>query len=1108
MFKRSDYLPGLCLASLFFLLSCSRFKQESGKDVLFRLLPADQTGIDFSNVVTDTREMNILNYHNFYNGGGVAIGDVNHDGKPDIFFTANQGENALYLNKGNMQFENITRKAGIQSKHKWHTGVAMVDINGDGWLDIYVCNAGILAGDDRANELYINQKNGTFREEAEAYGLNDKGASTQAIFFDYDHDGDLDCFVLNNSPKSIDNFGYKTDVRDIRDPVNGDRLYRNDKGRFTDISALAGILGPEIAFGLGVTVGDLNNDGWEDIYVANDFFEHDYVYINQHNGTFEEKSSSCLGHMSNGAMGTDMADINNDGYLDIFTAEMLPENDYRLKTTIKFDGYDVANARNQLDLQHQFTCNTLQLNNQDGTFSEIGQLAGVDATGWSWGTLSFDFDNDGWKDIYVCNGIRRDLTNQDFLAYFNDQSTLNKIRQGGFDFLDLLKKMPSVPINNFAFRNQRNLFFKDESRQLGFNTPSFSSGAAYADLDGDGDPDLVVNNENAPAFIYQNLSSEKLHHHYLKVGLQGVAPNTMGYGTRVTIYADHKEQVLEQMPTRGFQSSVDPELLFGLDMANMIDSLVVRWPNQKKQVLKNVRADTLLVLNQKDAWQDALFPVAPQPLYANVSASVLMGNALHKENDFVDFDQERLITRLVSTEGPKIAVGDVNGDGLEDFYMGSASGDTAKIFIQRKDGRFEQKIQKAFIADAYFENIGASFIDADQDGDLDLVVAAGGNQAKPGSPFLLARLYLNDGKGNFTNAGAGWPQVSINASCVRTGDFNQDGKPDIFIGARDIPGSYGVAPNSVLLENKGGGIFEDVTDRIAPDLKQLGMVTDAQWADMDGDGKQELVLVGDWMPVTIFKYLKGKFSRSFTLPHSSGWWNCVTIADVDGNGKPDIIAGNFGWNSNVKADSTHPGRLYIADFDQNGQTESVPVFYKSDGKSYPFYLKDEMESQLPVLKKKFLRYDTYAGKPIEEIFSKEQLNNARQLTVEQTASAIYYNNGAGGFHLQDLPVQVQLSPVYGIVYTDLDGDGKKDLFLAGNFFGVKPQLGRFDANYGTTLLNNGHQGFRSVLAKESGLFLKGEARDVALVASANGEHYLLVARNHDKLCVFRKTKNK
>lgn len=1105
MLSRPHYLP-VCFFIFACLLIACNGGRKNGDTGLFALLPSSETGISFTNTVADTREMNILNYHNFYNGGGVAIGDINNDGKPDIFFTSNQGENKLYLNKGNLQFEDITQKAKLQSKHHWHTGVTMVDINGDGWLDIYVCNAGILKNDDRSNELYINQHNGTFTEEAAAYGLDDKGASTQAIFFDFDHDGDLDCFVLNNSPKSVDNFGYKADARIVRDPVNGDRFYRNDNGKFTDISAAAGIFGSEIAFGLGVTAGDLNNDGWEDLYVANDFFEHDYLYINQHNGTFKEVTAKALGHMSNGAMGTDLADINNDGYLDIFTAEMLPENDFRLKTTIKFDGYDVVNARNLLDLNHQFTCNTLQLNNQDGTFSEIGQLAGVDATGWSWGTLSFDFDNDGWKDIFVCNGIRRDLTNQDFLAYFNDQSTLNKLKQGGFDFLDLLNKMPSVPIPNYAFRNQKNLLFKDESKQLGFDLPGFSSGAAYADLDGDGDLDLVINNMNIEASVYKNLSTEKLHHHYLKVKLNGDTPNTMGLGTRVTVYANQKQQVLEQQPTRGFQSSVDPVMLFGLDGAAKIDSLVVCWPNRNMQVIRNIGSDTLLQLDQKNAVTKMKADQTPPPIYENIAATSIIGNYRHKENDYVDFDQERLIPKLISTEGPKIAVADVNGDGLEDFYMGSAAGDTAKLFIQRKDHRFEEKTQKAFIADAYFENIGAEFFDADNDGDLDLVVAAGGNQAKPGSPFLLTRLYLNDGKGNFSAAVKDWPTVSINASCIRIGDFNHDGKKDIFIGARDVPGSYGVVPNSVLLENLGGGIFIDITAAVAPELQKAGMVTDAKWADMDGDGKEELVVVGDWMPVSIFKFVDNKFKKVLSIPNSSGWWNCVTIADIDGNGTMDIVAGNFGLNSNIKADADHPGKLYVSDFDKNGQVECVPVYYKPDGKAYPYYLKDEMESQLPAMKKRFLRYDTYAGKTMEEVFSADQLKEAKVLTLEQTASAVYLNNGKGKFTMQALPIAAQLAPVFGISFTDLDGDGKKDLFLAGNFYGVKPQSGRFDATYGITLLQKNNHQFENMLPKQSGLFVAGEARDVATIKTGNGETCIIVTLNNDKLCLFRKRK--
>lgn len=1104
MFNRPVCLPKYLFFSTVFFLSCNVSRQEISKDNLFELLPSAETGISFTNTVTDTKEMNILNYHNFYNGGGVAIGDINNDGKPDIFFTSNQGDNKLYLNKGNLKFEDITTKANLSSKHKWHTGVTMVDINGDGWLDIYVCNAGIISGDDRANELYINQKDGTFKEEAHAYGLDDKGASTQAIFFDYDHDGDLDCFILNNSPKSIDNFGYKSDARYQRDAVNGDRLYRNDGGKFTDVSAQAGIFGSEIAFGLGVTVGDVNNDGWEDIYVANDFFEHDYLYINQHNGTFKEVSTSAIGHMSNGAMGTDMADINNDGYLDIFTAEMLPENDYRLKTTIKFDGYDIQNAKNQLDFHHQFTSNTLQLNNQDGTFSEIAQLAGIDATGWSWGTLSFDFDNDGWKDIFVCNGIRRDLTNQDFLAYFNSQENMNKIKQGGFDFLDLLNKMPSVPIPNFAFINQKNLFFKDASRQLGFVQAGFSSGAAYADLDGDGDPELVINNVNGEASVYKNLSSEKLHHHFLKVRLEGKSPNTMGYGARVSIFSDHKEQMLEQMPTRGFQSSVDPVMLFGLNDTKKIDSLIVRWPDQKIQVIKNIGVDTLLTLIQNNAGEIKKSDKPIPQLYEDITASYMLGNIHHKENEFVDFDVERLIPKLISTEGPKIAVGDVNGDGLEDFYIGSAAGDTAKLFLQRKDGRFEQKKQNVFIADAYFENIGAVFFDADGDGDLDLVVASGGNESKQGSPYLLTRLYINDGKGNFSSSAKGWPVVSVNASCVRIGDFNNDGKPDIFIGARDIPGSYGVPPSSVLLQNNGHGVFTDVTRSIAPDLVSAGMITDAQWADIDGDGKKELIVVGDWMPVTIFKYVDGKLKKIAEIPHSSGWWNCLMVADIDGKGVPDLIAGNFGLNCNIKADAEHPARLYVADFGGNGQTECIPVYYKPDGKAYPYYLKDELESQLPMLKKKFLRYDAYAGKTIEEVLTKDQVKQARVLTVEQTQTTFFKNDGHGNFSMQPLPTMAQLSPVFGITVTDLNGDGKKDLFMAGNFFGLKPQTGRFDACYGTALINDGKDHFTYMKPKESGLFIKGEARDIAMIRSAGGDSCIIVGMNNDHLYLFRK----
>ena len=1078
-----------------FCVSCQNKREFKPEDTLFQLMPSAQTGITFNNKVKDDGEYNDFNYRNFYNGGGVAIGDLNNDGKPDIFFTSNQGDCKLYINKGNWKFEDVTAKSGLNRYHRWHTGVTMVDINGDGWLDIYICNSGGMGNADRANELYINQKDGTFKEEAAKYGLADKGLGTQAIFFDYDHDGDLDCFVLNNSYRPIGSFGYNRELRNIRDTLNGDRLYRNDNGKFVDVSAQAGIYGSEIGFGLGVAAGDMFNTGWDDMYISNDFFEHDYLYKNEYNGTFKEISDDALGHMSLSSMGSDMADINNDGFLDIFTTDMLPEDDYRLKTTTKFDEFDVYNAKLIGDFHHQFTKNCLQLNNSDGTFSEIADLAGINATDWSWGALIFDFNNDGWKDIFVSNGISRDLTNQDFLSYFGSDEALNEIKHGGFKAKIFLDKMPKTPISSYGFVNQKNLQFKNQTLELGLSKPGFSNGAAYGDLDGDGDLDLVVNNENGEAYIYRNMTSERMHAHYLKVNLKGKGMNTFGIGAKVTIYTNGMQQLLEQQPTRGFESSSEPVLNFGTGNYKKVDSLRVIWPDMKMQVLRNISANATITLKQTDAIL-TFIPnlVKVKPYYNNVTATNIKGDIYHKENDYKDFDVQRLIPKMLSTEGPKLAVADVDGDGLEDFFMGGATGDTAKLFIQQPTGTFIQKKQFAFEQDKNSEDIGALFFDARHTGKMDLVIVSGGNLEKEGSLDLLARMYENDGKGNFTRKFNGWPLVSINASCIRLNNNNGD----LFIGGRCVPGSYGVIPSSRLLRNDGHGNFTDITAAVAPELLKLGMVTDAQWADIDGTGKNSLIVVGDWMPVTILKYVDGKLKKTSEIANSSGWWNCLTVADLNGDGKLDLIAGNNGLNSKIKADVDHPAKLYVSDFDNNGQVECIPVYYKTDGKAYPFNLHDDIIKQMPYLKKKFLRYDAYAGKSIEEIFTPEELDKASVLTVNQTQTCVFYNNGKGGFNIQPLPIRAQFSPVYSILVTDINNDGIKDLFLGGNFYGLKPEVGRYDSSYGVTLLGNSKHWFDYLPPANSGLFIKGEVRDISQIGTKNGKQ-IIVARNNDAL---------
>lgn len=1086
--------------------ACSQ-KAAQKQDTLFEELPAASTNVGFINKVESTEEMNIFNYRNFYNGGGVAIGDINNDGLPDIYLTANTGKNSLYLNKGNMQFEDITGPAGVGGNQAWSTGVTMADVNGDGYLDIYVCNAGEVNGDNRKNELFVN--NGTagsgipaFTEKATAYGLDDEGYSTHATFFDYDRDGDLDVYLLNNSSYPVGSLGY-TNLRTQRDALGGDKLLQNDDGKFTDVSESAGIYSSLTGFGLGITIGDVNNDNWPDIFISNDFYERDYLYINNQNGTFTEASKDWMPHESLSSMGADIADLNNDGNQDIFVTDMLPGNDVRLKRTSVYENYDLQQLKLSRDFHYQYMQNMLHLNNGDNTFSEVARLAGVHATDWSWGALLFDMDNDGLKDIFVANGIYQDLTDQDFVNFLGSEETMRgAVEGGGYNYnKELISKMTSTPIPNYAFQNKGNLQFTNKAEAWGLGKPGFSNGAAYGDLDNDGDLDLVVNNVNMPVSIYKNKSSETLKNHFLRVKLQGTGKNLNGIGAKVHVYQPGKTVYLQQMPNRGFESSVDLTLVFGLGKEATIDSLKVIWPDDKMQLLQNVKSDQEITLQYQQADQlykpEAAKPAAP---FYDATQEVRL-NYVHQESNFVDYNRDALLKQMLSTQGPALAVGDVTGDGLEDVYVGGASGGAKKLFMQQKDGTFQESASRIFEEDAASEDVAATFFDADKDGDLDLIVVTGSNEFDAAAPQLLDRLYINDGKGNFVKD-AQLPNLTTNASCVAATDFDQDGDLDLFIGGRMVPGGYGYDAPSYLYINDGTGNFKNYTKRYLP-KNELGMITDAVWTDLNGDKFPELVVVGDWMPVTIYTNNKGRsLSAKYEVPNSAGWWNTIKSADTDGDGDMDFVLGNLGRNSRMPASQRQPVELYVHDFENNGTVEQIITCYAEDGKTYPMVLKQDLQRQVPSIKKKFIKYADYAGKQLNEILPEEELKAAVVKKVDNPNSSLLINKGNMKFAMEALPVEAQLSPIYAIETLDYNLDGQLDILLAGNFFDVLPEIGRYDANYGLLLEGKGKGRFEVIKPKESGFFTKGQVRKMQQITGANGQAYFLLAKNNDKLQVF------
>ncbi len=1083
------------------LFSCTQKKSLKQ----FTKLNKTQTNIDFSNDVEGTKDFNVFNYRNFFNGGGVAIGDINNDSLPDIYFTSNQHKNKLYLNKGNFKFEDITEKSNTGGTKNWSTGVSMVDINNDGWLDIYVSNSGDVQGGNRENELFINNKNGTFTEKAKQYNLADSGLSTHAAFFDYDGDGDLDCYILNNSYKPIESFGYNRNQRHVREAKGGDKLMRNDNGIFKDVSEEAGIYGSEIGFGLGVNVGDVNGDKWPDIYISNDFFERDYLYINQQNGKFKEIIDTATGHISLSSMGADMADINNDGLQDIFTTDMLPESDYRLKTTTKFDDYDVFNAKLKNDFHHQYTRNMLQLNNGNGTFSEVGQYAGVYATDWSWGALLFDMNNDGWKDIYMCNGIQKDLTEQDFLDFFSSEEMKNKIVNGEItDNKFLLDKMKTTKIPNYTFINQKNLQFKNEAEKYGLDEVSLSNGAAYGDLDNDGDVDLVVNNENMQAFVYQNNNEQLSKNNFLKVKLEGDSLNRFAVGAEVTIYCKDKIQMLQQFPFRGFESSIDYTMCFGLEKETKIDSLKIIWPNKKTATHYNIAANSTYFYKQVDATNLFVNTTNNNPTwYTNVS-NLFDANASHKENVYTDFDNEKLMPQLVSLEGPKMAKGDLNKDGLDDIVIGGAKGDGLKILLQQANGNFITKQPtEVVLSKNAFEDVGISITDINGDNNLDILVASGGNEIYTDPTFdpFLPRAYINDGNGNFMRKGDAFTtSIGNNTSCIVTNDIDGDGDQDIFIGGRSIAGSFGKPAKSVFMINDGKGTFIPIKNKL---IDSLGMVTDAIFVNLDMEPKMELCVVGQFMPVQIFTWKNNNLQLVKKIENTNGWWNCIEAADLNNDGKQDLIAGNLGLNTKLRVTENEPVNLYVNDFDKNGQSESVLTYYKFDGKSYPIHLKGELVSQMPFLKKRFLYYKDYAGKSINDVFSKSIMSSTLTLYANEMQSCTFINKGDFNFEKIPLPWQAQLSPIYTIVVHDFNKDGKQDIYGAGNFSGVKPEIGGYDANFGDLFIATENNSFKYIPSSISGLQIRGEARDGIIIQNSKKESLMAVAMNNEFPYLFK-----
>ena len=1098
--------------------SCNRTKDER----LFTQLASSVTGISFSNDIHDNDSTYSFINEFGYMGGGVGIGDFNNDGLKDIFFVGNQVSSRLYINKGKHQFEDITEKAGIGTS-AWCTGVSIVDINNDGFDDIYVSVFGKDLMRRAKNYLFINQRDLSFKEEAEKYGLADTGYSSQAAFFDYDRDGDLDMYLTNYllSTKNTNTI-YPRD-RSGYSPAN-DRLYRNDgdvaqAGHpvFTDVSMQAGI--KEDGYGLGVSISDFNNDGWPDIYVANDFVSNDLLWLNNRDGTFTNCITDAIQHQSYSSMGTDAADINNDALPDILTLDMMPEVNHRRKTSFSFMNYERYQAERAMGYEPEFMRNMLQLNNGNlpqgdsamPFFSEIGQLSGVHATDWSWSVLLADFNNDGWKDIHVTNGIGRDFTDADFLEFSSNIFSSNRDRtEQERAIREKLASLQHVNLPNYFYLNNGDLTFSDYSEQAGINELSMSNGAAYADLDNDGDLDLVVNNINKKAFVFlnnTNQESKTASNHFLSLRLKGDSLNRNGFGAKVFVHTKNQIQFQEANPVRGYFSSVDQQLLFGLGDNDHADSLVIIWPDGRKQSVTNISADATLELLWENAGASTFSTDSRQALiFTDITSSAGL-EYRHHDNPFNDYASQRLLPQKYSQLWPFIATGDINNDGATDFFIGGGFNFSGKLFTQQQGHVFSSKDLIDSIK--FEEDMDCVLFDADNDGDADLLVTSGDMQYEENSIYYKPRLYRNEGQGRFSLASTAIPDdIRIIAGCVSAGDYDGDGDLDLFIGGR-VSKEYPRTPRSFLLQNNNG-VFTDVTQKVSPDLQDPGMVTSAVWSDFDKDGQIDLIIAGEWMPVRFFRNENGRLvddTADTGLAHENGMWRSLEATDVDNDGDIDLVAGNLGLNCDFQVSAEEPMQLYATDLDGNGSIDPLIFFYikGEDGKkrSLPAITRNRFSDQVPGIKKRFLHHGDYAKATFNDIFKGHDKDKILQLHCEETRSCYFENIGNGKFVKHPLPVEAQFAPVNAIVCDDLDNDGFKDLLLAGNEYQAEVISGRYDASYGCFLRGSNTKSFAPVSPVKSGFILNGDVKDMELITLPNQEKIILVAVNNDLMRVFK-----